>query len=206
MQMSYLDAPKSPSQMFFFYTDETDRHGPQYQNGTFCRPSPPSALQSCNSIHVFGSRPRMGSGVRYEMAAERFDLSKRTKRKIGIFCAFYSHKRAAQSISDAIKSSPRSWFYRDSFHFSVGMGWGDLPGRPGGRVAMAVIYLAVWRDKRAKFQTETVSSNFQTARKKADCFEGEWPFRGKDEGGGGDAATRILRPPRSGVMGHFLKS
>ena len=34
------------------------------------------------------------------------------------------------------------------------MGWGDLPGRPGGRVAMAVIYLAVWRDKRAKFQTE----------------------------------------------------
>ena len=63
------------------------------------------------------------------------------------------------------------------------MGWGDLLGRPGGRVAMAVIYLAVWRDKRAKFQTEveggseTVSSNFQTARKKADCFEREWPFR-----------------------------
>ena len=75
---------------------------------------------------------------------------------MGFFALFTPIKEqsAAQSISDAIKSSPRSWFYRDSFHFSAGQGWGDLLGRPGGRVAMAVIYLAVWRDKRAKFQTE----------------------------------------------------
>ena len=37
VQMSCLDAPKIPTSDVLFYTDETDRHGPQYQNGTFCR-------------------------------------------------------------------------------------------------------------------------------------------------------------------------
>ena len=56
-----------------------------------------AALQSCNSIHVFGSRPRMEDVVQYDRYSKgRGDLiSERTKRKIGIFCAFYSHKRAA---------------------------------------------------------------------------------------------------------------
>ena len=61
-----------PSQMFFFTQTKQIDMGPNTTNGTFL----PSALQSCNSIHVFGSRPRMGSGVRYKMVAERFDLSK----------------------------------------------------------------------------------------------------------------------------------
>ena len=72
---------------------------------------------------------------------------------------------------------------------------------------MAVIYMAVWRDKRAKFQTEREGARLSLQTSRLLAKKRIVSSESGHLGGGSDAATRILRPGEvGGVMGHFLKS